>query len=169
VIRRRTLLKLVVAALLVSNAIFLTWHFRPAKAQIFHIGLDSLMLSVPERQTAAALQNGVWEPSLAKASLPVSGMAGDVKWITLVTLAPDPTYGRFIQAVRALKARGTCNVLVREGADLGEAAPPFSGPRPGPPPAGVLDVPAIVLCGSSIGDAGFSGKLPPNGEITIEK
>jgi len=169
VIRRRTLLKLVVAALLVANAVFLTWHFRPAKAQILHIGLDSLMLSVSERQTAAALQNGVWEPSLAKASLPVRGMAGDVKRIPLITLAPDPTYGRFIRAVRALKARGICNVLVREGADLGEAASPFSGPPPGPPPPGVLDVPAIVLCGSSIGDAGFSGKLPPDGGISIER
>jgi hypothetical protein len=78
--------------------------------------------------------------------------------LTFISLAPTPTYGRFIESIRDLKARGICNVVIREN-DAPEAR--VGNGR------NALTIPALVLCGNSIGDAGFDVSLPPDGPLRL--
>lgn len=124
-------------------------------AWITYVGVDSLYVPVGPSQNAAAMRNGRWAPSHEKASFTVKDMADQERTLVLITLAPQPTYGRFLQAVRDLRGRGTCNILIREGRMDFETM------------SGALDasnrdllIPALVLCGHAIGDAGFEGTLP---------
>jgi hypothetical protein len=89
-------------------------------------------------------------------------MAGQRRSLVLITLAPRPIYGNFLQSIRKLRSLKKCNVLVREDGEpiKAQAAPPDSLPDR-------LAIPALVLCGSAIGDAGFTGTLPPDGVVRL--
>jgi hypothetical protein len=82
--------------------------------------------------------------------------------MAFVSLGPSPTFGQAIAIFRDLKRRQVCHVLVREG---GEATPIKVNFGKGPEAS--LDLPAIVLCGRAYGDAGFSGRLPPDRSIHV--
>ncbi|HVI99188.1 MAG TPA: hypothetical protein VM657_08990 [Sphingomonas sp.] len=156
---RRFLLIMIVLALGTGDLLLLKrhWHHRANFASVTHVGLDSLFVMVPTSTQAAALHNGRWSPDLAKAAIPSEGEALHKRSITLITLEPHPTYGKFLQAIRSLRAQQKCNVLIREGNVLVE----------GHTKPDQLEIPALVLCGSAIGDAGFSGTLPPDGVVRL--
>jgi hypothetical protein len=165
-IRRRAALVIVALVLTTADGIFakVLYNHRAAKdAYITHIGLDSLEMIIPMGARAARLHNGIWDidPMKAMKSVPIDQARGiDGKSLALVSLAPRSTYGQAINVIRNLKARRICNVLIRESGRAEGGSFNF--------PGGVdraLAVPAIVLCGSSIGDAGFYGDLPADGRI----
>lgn len=80
-----------------------------------------------------------------------------------ITLAPHPTYAHFLTVVRDLKTNGKCNIAIRDAGKPiqsdGDAEGPFEY---------ALDVPALVLCGRPIGDAGFYGRLPRDRIVQLD-
>lgn len=145
--------------------LFLAWHsHNPAKAfAVTYIGLDSLGVVVPASRKASALQNGKWVPDLAITQFPAATMGGEKRELFHIALAPTPTYSRFVATVRDLRSRGKCNVLIREGGR--PMGPVDTAERVRQPD---VEIPALVLCGTSIGDAGFSGTLPPDRIVRLE-
>ena len=92
----------------------------------------------------------------------MENMARKIMSLTPVSLSPNQTYGHFIEVIRDLRARKKCNVLIREDGKPLKALAPH--------PDGSFDSwenSAIVLCGHQIGDAGFSGTLPPDEQTTL--
>lgn len=162
---RRTFLIAVAIVIAVCDMLFLAWHSRnPAKAfAVTYTGLDSLGVVVPASQRASALQSGKWVPDLAITQFPASTMGGQKRELFYITLAPTPTYSRFLASIRDLRSRGKCNVLIREGGRPME--PQDAAQREKQPEVEIL---ALVLCGSSIGDAGFYGTLPPDRIVRLE-
>lgn len=122
---------------------------------VTHVGLDSFGLPLPAPEWAAAFRKSEQNHGGGEVDVPAHDMGGHTRSLTLIVLAPTPTYGHFIDAIRDLRARGKCNLMVREGAQ----------------PTRNLDGAqdwrsmALVLCGRSIGDAGFYGTLPPDGPL----
>lgn len=166
-IRRRTSLKLVALALLASNAVWFGYRYYGAgeTADITYVGLDSMGMPIPESQPAMMLKDGKWQPDPAadsKVNVPTLGFGGRPRPLTIVSLAPKPTYGRFIKAVRYLRARRICNFALRQDKTPDKANMPFTD-------SAIENVAssAFVLCGYGFGDAGFSGELPPDGEIRL--
>lgn len=119
------------------------------RAWVTHVGLDSLSYFIPINRAASTYRNGRWQPGLNATRIAPEP-------IDYVTLAPRPTYGQFLRVIRDLKRRGRCNVLIH-----------YPGiPIVKPEVAGaeiVFDVPALVLCGDAIGDAGINEPVPADG------
>ena len=164
--KRRRLLAIIALALLVTNALVLFTLYKSHfsyNPTITYIGLDSIDMLVPIGMRAAKLQDGKWDldpiPTLDSETF---GSAR-TRPIQLVSLAPRPTYGKAITVFRALKARAICNVLIRES---GGIYPVRLQSSDGSDKA--LSIPALVLCGSSIGDAGFYGVLPADRPIHVD-
>ena len=65
-----------------------------------------------------------------------------------VPIVAVQNYGQWIEAIRDLKRRKICNVAMRDGAP---------------------ELPMIVLCGESLGDAGFAGTLPPDKPVRVTR
>ncbi|ATY33778.1 hypothetical protein [Sphingomonas psychrotolerans] len=166
-LRRRASLSVMVVLLVAANTAFFAWrwHSVDAVGTVTWVGIDSLSIEVPASQPAVRLHQGEWDSNdkgLAASMSPVQTMAGRERALAFITLAPQPTYAHFIEAIRDLKARRVCNVAVREGGRPWRATIPLpDGSFDG------LDVPALVLCGQQLGDAGFSGTLPPDGPIRL--
>jgi hypothetical protein len=167
-LRRRASLGVVIFLLVAANAAFFAWRWRGADAvgTVTWVGIDSLSLEMPASQPAARLKQGRWDSDgkgLRASMIPVRTMGGRERAIAFITLGPQPDYAHFIEAIRDLKARRVCNVAVREGGRPWRATIPLAdGSFDG------LEVPALVLCGQQLGDAGFSGTLPPNGPIRLQ-
>lgn len=163
---RRTLLIAVAGVIAGCDMLFLAWHsHNPARAfALTYIGVDSLGVVVPASRKASALQNGKWVPDLAVTQVPAATMGGEKRELFYITLGPTPTYSRFLATVRDLRSRGKCNVLIREG---GHPMEPQDAVQRGKQPD--VEVLALVLCGSSIGDAGFSGTLPPDRMVRLKR
>lgn len=144
--------------------LFLAWPaHKPVRAfAVTYVGVDSLGVISPASHKASALQNGKWVPDLADTQLPGSTMGGTPRELFYISLAPTPTYAHFLAAVRGLKSRGKCNVVIREG---GRPITPLADQRE---VDAEIEMLALVLCGSSIGDAGFSGTLPPDGIVQLD-
>lgn len=168
-ISRRRLLVIVALALLVTDALLLFTSYKrhlAFNAMVTYVGLDSIDMLVPVGMRPAKLRGGEWDvdpiPTLNAAMLETSNDA-HARPISLVSLAPEATYGKAQIALRSLKARKVCNVLIRES---GRVEPGTINFPDGPERA--IRIPALVLCGSSIGDAGFSGVLPADGPIHVD-
>lgn len=82
--------------------------------------------------------------------------------LSYITLAPTPTYSHFVESIRNLRSPGKCNVLIREGGQPVELEDAAEREQP------ELNILALVLCGSSIGHAGFYGTLPPDRIVRIK-
>jgi hypothetical protein len=168
--KRRRQLSIVVLALLIANTLFVITLYKrhfAYNATITYIGLDSLGMVLPVRTRPAKWVAGKWDiDPAATLNANMSGTFEDTSQrpLALVSLAPQPTYGRAIGIIRALKARHVCNVLIREGGRLDPEIINFPG---GPDRA--LEIPAVVLCGNSVGDAGFQGVLPADGPIHVDR
>ena len=165
-VQRRIWLKLAVIILLAGNVFFFATHdsFWGTSATISYVGLDSLDMVMPNDHPATALLAGKWtsDPAVGPATISVTNSEGHIGKMVLVTLAPEPSYGKFIEVVRALKAKGICNVFIREsGIDSGARVRFADGER------SASKIPSIVLCGRPMGDAGFYGALPPDKKIRI--
>lgn len=166
---RRRLLAIVALALLVTNALLLFTSYKrhfAYNATVTYVGLDSTDMLVPVGMRPAKLRGGKWDvdpiPTLNAAMLETHNDAR-ARPIALVSLAPQATYGKAISVFRSLKARKICNVLIRES---GRVEPNIMNFPDGPDRA--IAIPALVLCGSSIGDAGFFGVLPADGPIHVD-
>jgi hypothetical protein len=130
-----------------------------SNATITYAGLDSLNVVVAVHEPAAKLRNGKWDidpfqPLRLVSPATTTGVRK--RRLAFVSLDPYPTFGAAMNVIRDLKRRNICNVLIREAGIL-EGEPvnfPHGRDR-------ALSIPALVLCGGSMGDAGFSGKLPP--------
>ena len=150
---------LFVLVLTVADVGLLTWHWlhgTGANATITYAGLDSLSVVVPAKEPALRLEQERWYLD----GRPVSDWAeymrnrGEGGPVALVTLGSQPTYVQFIRSIRDLKKRGICNVAVREGGEIMKSGE-------------MMTIPAFVLCGHQLGDAGFGGTLPQDGPIRI--
>ena len=156
---RRHILMLFVLVLTVADVGLLTWHWlhgTGANATITYAGLDSLSVVVPAKEPALMLKQQQWYLDGRPMSdwseyMRNRGQGGPV---ALVTLAPRPTYAQFIQSVRDLKKRKICNVAMREGGAVMKSHDE-------------MQIPAFVLCGHQLGDAGFRRTLPPDGPIRV--
>ena len=147
---RRTLLIAVAVVVAGCDTLFLAWpsHNSTKAFAVTYIGLDSLGVIVSTSRKASALQNGKWVPDLATTQFPAATMGGEKRELFNITLDPTPTYSHFLATVRDLRSRGKCNVLIREGGQ--PIGPQDAAQRDRQPD---VEVPALVLCGSSIGDA----------------
>jgi hypothetical protein len=161
--RRRLFLVMVVMALVTANIIFLYLPalYKNPTATIMFVGLDSTGAFVPTAYPFAEFRQGKWVPDpTVQAREIVEDMGGNKQSLALISLMPQPTYGHFIQSVRDLKARNICNIAIREGAE------PIKSDTPLPDGSfEYFSIPALVLCGQSIGDAGFYGELPPDRNV----
>lgn len=155
---RRSFLIAIALSLFGGDALFLFWraHSKPFEI-VTYVGLDSFYAEVPASKNGAALLNGRWEPALGDAEIATEDMGGNQRLLWLISLAPTHTYGLLLASIRDLKARKKCNVLIREGSVPTKVADAASHMYVG--------IPAFILCGRSIGDAGFNGKLPPDGAV----
>lgn len=160
----RSLLIVILVAVLGCDTLFLAWRMEQDRphAWVTYVGMDSLTVTVPYSKKGAALHASGWQPALEEAEVAANDMHLRRRPLWLITLAPDDSYRRFLASIRDLKARQKCNVLILEGGQ--PVARPDSVPKNRQQE---LEVPALVLCGRSIGDAGFSGALPPDGTIRL--
>lgn len=149
---RRTILFGLALSLLCLDALLLITRDGDASshASITHMGLDSLVVPVARTSRSAQLVEGRWLPDLNAGEMKVQDMAGQRRRIWLVSLGRSPTYGQFLVSLRDLKRRRKCNVLVQSDV-IGSTWPKSKDETL---------IPAFVLCGHSIGDAGFEGVLP---------
>jgi hypothetical protein len=169
-IKRRRLLATAVLALAGADALFLITFYKrylAYNATITYVGLDSTDMLVPVSMRSAKLRAGKWDvdpiPTINAAMFETTRDAR-ARPVALVSLAPRSTYVQAISVVRALKARHVCNVLIREGGRLEPVTINFPD---GPDKA--LAIPPLVLCGTSIGDAGFYGDLPADGPTHVDR
>lgn len=166
--RRRRIFGIVALVLVAMDGVFLAWFYRrhfAYNASITYVGLDSFEMLVPMRTRAAKLSSGRWdiEPTQALRSAPFqSEEPASGKPLAFVSLTPRPNYGSAIRVIRDLKARRICNLLIREG---GQPEPPTFRFPDGDT---ALAVPALILCGSAIGDASSFTDLPEDGPIHVD-
>lgn len=164
--RPRVYLSILVIALIVFDVSWYYVRFVAANATITHVGIDSASFIIPAKTRAAAWRNGHWDIDPTSASRPLYEdfeVERKTHPVALITLEPEGSFGKAISLIRFLKSRGICNVLIRESGRFGDEIVDFPD---GPDRA--LDLPALVLCGTQLGDAGFSGTLAPDGPIHIE-
>ncbi|MGW8191743.1 hypothetical protein [Sphingomonas hankookensis] len=150
---RRTVLTWIAGLLVCGNLVIMVPAMVPEKREwVTHAGLDSMAYMIPLDRTASAYRDEHWKPGLDETRLAPDS-------IDYVTLAPGPTYGKFLHVIRDLKRRRRCNVLIH-----------YPGIRILEPEAigveRVFDVPALVLCGRAVGDAGIQEPVPTDGFIT---
>ena len=167
---RRYQLAIIVLALLIGNALLLSDYYKryiAYNAEITYVGLDSIDMIVPVGMRPATLLAAKWDidpiPTVDANMFETIGSAS-VKPLALVSLAPHPTYSQAIKVIHDLKARHVCNVLIRESGRLEKITINFPN---GPDKA--IAIPALVLCGESIGDAGFYGVLPADGPTHVDR
>lgn len=152
---------LTIACILATVDAMLVWRFlQPIYAPITFIGTDSINAIVPISERGATLKGGVWHPPISEAQILVRDMMGNERPLTLVTLTASEPYSNLIEVIKNLRANGKCNVLIR-GSDE-EGVPPYPILSDGS-----LFMKGVVLCGSSIGDAGFQGTLPADGMVQV--
>jgi hypothetical protein len=149
---------LILAATLLAaiNIFILLWNYwdRADRTYLTFIGLDSLAVVSSPAPVGSALSDGQWTPAVAQTQILAHDYFDKPMPVAVITLAPRPTYGHFLEVIRNLKAQNLCNVLIVENAQQSEITSP-----------GEVEIPAFVLCGSSVGDAGFSGTLPKDGTL----
>lgn len=127
----------------------------PPPATITYMGLDSIEVSVERSSTAAILEEGRWSPTLEAAEVGSEVGSEGGRPLTLISLGPSPTFGQFIRSIRDLKARGYCNILLRESADQSLTESRVrNGSR------STIAIMAFGLCGDPIGDAMVWDTLP---------
>jgi hypothetical protein len=150
----RLLLIAIVIALITGNALLLARHRRPeiVPLYIIHAGIDSLVIGASPTNRVTSFSNGRWTPNLEKAATLTEEMNGRKRRLWIVDLTSSSTYGDFLDAIRDLKTHRKCNIAMNVGADWVD-------------PTGSKISSALVLCGTSIGDAGFTGTLPRDGPI----
>ena len=164
--RRRTFLLVVASSLMIADSAWLFMRPTESNATITYVGFDSLSVTVPARMKAAQLRDGKWDINPFQPLHPSGGdSTGDsVPPLAYVSLAPLRTYGAATDVIRDLKQRQVCNVVIRESGVLSSTVEDFPGGRDHG-----LTMDALVLCGRSIGDAGFTGQLPPDGPVSLEQ
>jgi hypothetical protein len=162
---RRAILCVVALVLIAGDCIWYRQRVTARNATITYVGIDSLTMMVPAKTPAATLKDGRWsiDPTQALRSVPLHFSAGiEKKYLAFVSLGAVPYYGQAVMVIRRLRAQHLCNVLIRESAEPSPEKRDF-----GSGPDHVLHIPALVLCGSSIGDAGFSGRLPRDRRVHV--
>lgn len=166
--KRRRLLIIVALALLGTDAINLSAFYKrhfAYNATVTYAGIDSLGMLVPAGMRPAKFQGGKWDvdpiPTLNVAMFEAHNDARTTP-IALISLSPQSTYGKALEVFRTLKASKVCNVLIREGGRMEPVTVDFPD---GPDKA--ISIPALVLCGSSVGDAGFYGVLPTDRPVHV--
>lgn len=152
----RLLFVITAVTLFVLDGIYIAALAHRSPTSVTYVGLDSFAVSISDLKGGATLLDGQWKPSLQDAEAWTEDMSGHKRRYWIVRLAPMATYGHFLASVRDLKIHNKCNVAIGEKADFmwaGEALANLGN--------------ALVLCGSSIGDAGFTGELPNDGAIHL--
>lgn len=139
-------------------------HATAVNGVITYAGIDSMGEAFPENQAALSLKAGALQPDPG-AMVTVNRLGGDPRQLAVVGLAATPTYGRFIEMIRQLRARRLCNLAIRR--ERAQGLTPFISDRFKAGTEGFEYTPWLVLCGGSIGDTGFQGTLPPDSKIHI--
>lgn len=145
--------------LLGADGFWLYDRFVRPNAAITYVGLDSLELIVPASTRAAQLVNGRWDSDLYEGLRSLHGeeaTGSAPRRLAFVSLGSRPVFGKAVEVIRALKAQNICHVLIRETGIESPARVDFGKGHREP----YLALPAIVLCGTAHGDAGFEGTLP---------
>ena len=159
---RRRLLLVVAGVLGVADVVFL-WHsLKPIYAPITFVGLDSFAVVVPASKKGATLKDGRWHPAVSAAQISAQTMTGEERPVTLVTLTRSAPISNLIEVIKNLRAQRKCNVIIRGSDEEGMPTALFQSEGKD------LLIPALVLCGHAIGDAGFTGVLPPDGRVRID-
>lgn len=152
---------MILAALSVGLMLGDSWwyhqHFVSLNANLTYIGFDSAMMALPEDLPAPILINGKWNVDPAKLQRSIISSIVSIpheEKVAFVSISPQNNLGQAVAVIRDLKARRICNVFIVENADA---------------KVGDRDsfVPGYMLCGHSIGDAGFFGALPMDRRIHV--
>ncbi|WP_264939044.1 hypothetical protein [Sphingomonas caeni] len=157
------MLTILALVLLAGDILLAGWYYNcraGTRATVIHVGLDSYGMIVPENQPMAKLIDGKWQPD--PAADPSVSLRDGPERLAMVSLAPDPGYGHFLQVIRDLRARGLCNVAILEGGTPHRMSVPLPGGS-----RDAIEIQAILLCGHTLGDSGFTGQLPPDSEIRL--
>jgi len=163
--RRRAFL-LLLCLLVLGDALFLGWRWHrdtAPNAEITYAGLDSAIIVLPAsvNEPVLSLRGRQWHlrgKPLPDVDAYLRGLAKGHR----LPMVSVPSLGALPGVLRSLKAHKACNILIREGGSSS-----WTGPLATPPHTEMLDIPALVLCGNPIGDAGFYGTLPPDGPIHV--
>lgn len=163
--RRRHFLIPLVVALVLGDAGFLAWRWHrdtAPNATITHVGLDSLGVVVRKSAPALTFEKGQWYASGQRIPDPNGYLRsqGEAGRIALVGLSSRSPYDQLVRSIRALKARGICHVMVREGDKPLASNPPY--------PADGVEIPVLVLCGHQLGDVGSTGTIARDGAVHID-
>lgn len=143
----RLLLVVAVVVLFVGDGLFLSSRtHHDSSSRITHAGLDSFALFIDNSKAGGGILDSPY-PQAEEAS--TEDMVGRKRRYWIVRLGSNATYGQFLATIRDVRANSKCNVVIAEHGDI---------PWPTETPANLGA--AFVLCGTSIGDAGFTGKLP---------
>jgi hypothetical protein len=162
-VQRRSRLLLLACMLAIADALLLGWRWHrdtAANGLVTYAGLDSITMMVDADVPRLGLRGGSW--FLDKAPADPAAYAKGLAAEGHMPVVSASTYRQFLVAVRDLKARKVCNVLIAEGGQLEKAAPMSKDGD-----VDTLTIPAFVLCGRPIGDAGFQGVLPPDGPVHV--
>ncbi|WP_156347256.1 MULTISPECIES: hypothetical protein [unclassified Sphingomonas] len=146
--------------LFVLHAAMVGWE----RVWVTHVGLDSARYAIPIDRRPATFREKRWQPALDDTKIE-SVQRGSVRVpVDYISFSSNPTFGKFLEMVRDLKRRGRCNVLVHHPG-INIFRPETIGPAPKP----MFDVPALVLCGEALGDAGITSPVTEDGFAVIHR
>lgn|GEM_PF-4981648 len=84
--------------------------------------------------------------------------------VDYISLSSTPTFGQFLKIVRDLKQRDRCNVLIHyPGIGIFTPDSAETGLKP------MFNVPAFVLCGEALGDAGIADPIADDGFMFVPR
>ncbi len=164
--RRRRQTLVAAAALLAGFDLFFILVAIANRERVFvtHVGLDSASYMVPIDRKAATFRQERWQPTLDDTKIESVRSNSVLVPVDYISLSPDPSYGQFLAIVHDLKRRGRCNVLVHYP-EIRIVKPDSAEMGMGP----VFDVPALVLCGEALGDAGISEPIADDGFVFVPR
>jgi hypothetical protein len=149
--RRRSLLLLLLSALLLGDLLFLGWRWhRDAMPNAFvtRAGFDAGRM--PADATALRFQGGQWTAG-GRRVRDVAAYAKALDAGRYMLLVETGSYGSFVAAIRDLKAHGVCHILVRDP-DMPAAPMLYAG--------NAFTLSGFILCGFPNDDMGYYGPLP---------
>ena len=159
-------------------AIDLVWLLNRANGwssygTITFVALDSASIVFPRDQKVSRWHEGSWRPALNSTKITGTDALGKESQLYLLTLQPNPTFGRFLEVIREFKKRGRCNIALWDSGNVHlDFAQSGGWPKAMTATAKTLshadvEVPALVLCGNPIGDHGYFEPLPADQPIRL--
>lgn len=161
---RRTLTY--VATLLIGFDLFVVLVAVAQRERVWvtHVGLDSASYLIPLERKAAMFRQNRWQPKLDATKIESVRRGSSLAPVDYISLSSTPTFGQFLDIVRDLKQRDRYNVLMHyPGIGVFKPDSAETGLEP------MFDVPALVLCGEALGDAGISDPIADDGFMFVPR